>query len=363
MRRRPLARDDGSTPAPCSRPRDRGRFFARFAIALAVAGLSGCDRLIERQIERNLDRVDTETLSSPDLQVVLCGTGSPLPDAGRAAACSAVIANGELWLVDVGPGAWETVDLADLPAAALRGVLLTHFHSDHVGDLGEAITQSWIAGRAEPLEVVGPEGVARIVDGLARVYAADVDARVAHHGDEWLPRSAAGAIAREFPLPAEGEGLVVLERGGLRITAFAVDHRPVTPAVGYRFDWRGRSVVFSGDTRASANLAQFARGADLLIHEGLDAEMIRRVVEVAARTGRRRMSKLAGDVIGYHTTPVEAARIAHDAGVATLVFHHIVPPPNQVLARWRFLRGVADVFAGEVVLGDDGRRFALAPKP
>jgi ribonuclease Z len=70
--------------------------------------------------------------------VILCGTDSPLPDATRAAACTAIVAGGELVLVDVGPGPWETADLANLPTAALGAVLLTHFHSDHIGDLGEA---------------------------------------------------------------------------------------------------------------------------------------------------------------------------------------------------------------------------------
>jgi ribonuclease Z len=273
-----------------------------------------------------------------------------------------VIANGEVWLVDVGPGAWESVDLANLPTAALRGVLLTHFHSDHIGDLGEAITQSWIAGRAAPLEVVGPTGVGGIVSGLAQVYAADIDYRVAHHGESALPRAAAGALAREFALPSDGEASVVLDRDGLKITMFAVDHRPVTPAVGYRVDWRGRSIVFSGDTKRSANLLRFTKGADILVHEGLDAEMVHRVSETAARMGRPRVARLANDILSYHTAPIEAAEIARAAGVATLVFSHVVPPPSNAWIRRHFLAGVSDVFTGEVVLGEDGQRFALAPR-
>src|SRR5690606_21145362 len=83
--------------------------------ALAPAAASGRERLVERQIERNLERVDESVLTSPALQVVLCGTGSPIADRERAAACTAVIAGGHFVLVDVGPGAWETLDLANLP--------------------------------------------------------------------------------------------------------------------------------------------------------------------------------------------------------------------------------------------------------
>jgi ribonuclease Z len=142
-------------------------------LAVALLLVAGCDRLADRQIARSLTRVDRSILSSPDLSVVLCGTGSPLPDAQRAGACTAIVAGGQIYLVDVGPGSWERVDLADLPTDAVGSVLLTHFHSDHIGDLGETITQSWIAGRAQPLAVYGPAGTAQVVEGFARAYAQD----------------------------------------------------------------------------------------------------------------------------------------------------------------------------------------------
>ena len=169
----------------------------RFLVFVALAAaLPGCDRLIERQLDKNLSRVDTSVLTSPDLQVVICGSGSPLSDATRAAACTAVIAGGELVIVDSGPGSWEVLDLENLPIGKVSAVLLTHFHSDHIGGLGEAITQSWIAGRAQPLAVYGPEGIERVVAGFGEAYASDADYRVAHHGDAYMPRAAAGARRR-----------------------------------------------------------------------------------------------------------------------------------------------------------------------
>jgi len=328
----------------------------------ALAAVPGCERLVEREIERNLQRVDESVLRSPDLQVVLCGTGSPLPDASRAGACTAVIAGGHFVLVDVGPGAWETLDLANLPIGHVETVLLTHFHSDHVGDLGEAMTQGWIAGRAAPLEVFGPPGTARVVAGFDEAYAADAAARVAHHGDRWMPHAAAGAVARELALPPGTEAAPVLERDGLRVTMFAVDHAPVVPAVGYRFDFAGRSVVVSGDTRKSASVVANARGADLLVHEALQEGMVGRAAAAARRLGRERVAKLAGDIPGYHTSPVEAAEVAREAGVPHLVLTHLVPAPPNGLARRIFLAGVADVYGGEVTLGADGMRFSLPPR-
>ena len=333
------------------------------ALVCAALSLAGCDRLIDRQIERNLSRVDDSVLRSPDLQVVICGSGSPLQDPHRASACTAVIAGGVFVIVDAGPGSWKTLDLANLPTGQLQAVLLTHFHSDHIGDLGEATTQSWIAGRTAPLEVIGPEGVSRVVEGFAEAYAADVGYRVTHHGDTNMPRAAAGAVAREVVLgEAPDASALVLDEKGLRVTMFKVDHDPVRPAVGYRFDFAGRSVVVSGDTRKSTSLIEHAKGADLLIHEALAAELVSRAVAVAKQLHHDRQAALAHDILGYHTTPVEAAEVARDAGVGELVLTHLVPGPANFLARRAFLRGVGDVYPGKVVLAEDGMRFALSPK-
>jgi ribonuclease Z len=333
------------------------------ALLAVVIGTIGCQQLIDRQVDRTLTRVDESVLRSPDLQVVLCGTGSPLVDPERAAACTAVIAGGHFFLVDVGPGSAKVVNLANLPLDHLEGVLLTHFHSDHIGDLGEAITQSWIAGRAQPLDVYGPTGVAAIVEGFGAAYAADVDARVLHHGEQYMPRAASGAVAHETALPGGPQAdALVFDRDGLRITMFRVDHDPVRPAVGYRFDFAGRSVVVSGDTKKGEGVAAHAKGADLLIHEALAAEFTARAVEGANRLGMTRLAKLAGDIPGYHTTPREAGEVAAEAGVSHLVLTHLVPPPSNVIMRRAFKNDASQAFDGEVTVGEDGMRFALAPR-
>jgi ribonuclease Z len=337
---------------------------AALAIFVIIPALSACDRLMDREIERAFrQRGDRSVLQSPDLNVVLCGTGSPLPDPERAGACTAVLAGGEFVLVDVGPGAWETLDLAGLPTGDLSAVLLTHFHSDHIGDLGEAITQSWIAGRTQPLDVYGPQGVTRVVDGFNQAYTADARYRTAHHGEQYMPAAAAPAVGHDVALgEAADADAVVFDRNRLRVTMFRVDHDPVVPAVGYRFDYRGRSVVVSGDTAKSTSLIAHAAGADLLVHEALQPEMMSRVAGVAERLDRKRLAKMARDTVDYHTSPVEAAEVARAAGVTTLVFTHVVPGPRNALMRRMFLAGVDGVFPGDVVLGEDGMRFTLPPK-
>jgi ribonuclease Z len=345
-----------STMFNCATPR------RLVAVAVLLGGLAGCNRIVDHQIESNLSRVRSDLLTSPDMHVILCGTGSPLPDRTRASACTAVIAGGEFVLVDVGPGSWETVDLANLPTAALSAVLLTHFHSDHVGDLGEAVTQSWIAGRTRPLEVYGPVGTDQVVAGFRLAYAQDVNYRVAHHGEEYLPRAAGIPLAHEVALGDDPTAsAVVFERNGLRVTMFRVDHAPVVPAVGYRFDYRGRSVVVSGDTRKSDSVIQHAAGADILIHEALNRELMGHAADIAQRLGKARLAKLARDTLTYHTSPVEAAEVAKAAGVKHLVLTHLVPGPPNFLARRLFTEGMAEHFDGQITLGDDGLELTLTP--
>jgi len=180
----------GSETAP-------GRRFPKGAnalLCLLLAGSLGCDavvgRTIEAAVERQRSAGHTEWLDDGALHVVLCGTGSPLPDPTSAAACTAVVAGGRVSVVDVGPGSQEVAQLIGLPRAALGGVLLTHFHSDHIGELGEWAMQSWVAGRKEAFRVFGPPGVARVAGGFQQAYGLDDEYRIAHHGLDNMPRSA-----------------------------------------------------------------------------------------------------------------------------------------------------------------------------
>ena len=294
----------------------------------------------------------SQTWRDGNLHVVLCGTGSPLQDPERASACTAIVAGSEFVLIDVGPGSWRKVDLLQLPLANLSAVLLTHFHSDHIGDLGEAITMSWVAGRTKALEVYGPPGVENVVRGFQAAYQLDAGYRTEHHSAEFMP--ALGAKAKGTAVEA---GKTVFERNGLRIVAFAVSHAPVEPAYGYRIEYRGRKVVISGDTAKSAELEKQAAGADLLIHDALSKEMIVGAANMAESLGQQRRAKMARDIVLYHASPVEAAETAAAAKVGTLVLSHIVPVLRNEGQQRLFLKGTAEAFAGKIVLARDGMRF------
>jgi len=324
------------------------------------------DAVFRHVIDRNLATTRTDLLAPDALRVVLCGTGDPLPDRDRADACTAIFAGGNIYLVDVGPGAWRNLALWRIPAPRLAAVMLTHFHSDHIGDLGEVNMQTWAQGRAHPLRVYGPPGVEQVVNGFTQAYALDERYRVAHHGAALMPpanwQMEPLTVKIDTPpgaSPCAGGSAPVVEENGLKVTAFTVDHSPAAPAYGYRFDYKGRSVVISGDTVKCANLVAAAAGADVLIHEAQAAHLVKLIEDAAERGGNARVARIMHDILLYHTTPVEAASVANQAGVEMLVLSHIGPPTPNALARIAFMRGVATVRPHAVVLGYDGMLLTL----
>jgi ribonuclease Z len=140
---------------------------------------------------------------------------------------------------------------------------------------------------------------------------------------------------------------------------FKVEHPPILPAVGYRFEYGGRSVVVSGDTRKSANVELHARGVDLLVHEALSPELMGVIQGAAEAVGNLGIAKIAGDVLDYHATPVEAAEIAESAGVGHLLYYHVVPPMPIPGLQAVFLKGVSEAYHGPVTLGRDGTSISL----
>ncbi len=313
------------------------------------------NRLITAVIHRNMDDADRAALFEDDaLRLLVCGSSSPFPSEDRARPCLAVIAGGKFYVVDTGPGSWNRMALLRIPAERIGAVLYTHFHSDHIGDLGEFNMQTWVAGRPGPLPVYGPEGVQRVVAGYQEAYALDNGYRTAHHGAALLVPENGLMQAHPFTPNEDGSRAEVLRDGDLRISVFPVSHAPISPAVGYRFDYKGRSLVISGDTVKDAHLTAAAQGTDLLVHEAQNQEMVAQIQAAAGELHRPRLEKVMGDIPSYHTSPVEAAEIANAAGVPLLLMYHLTPPPPNALAERVFLRGVSAIRERGTVLARDG---------
>jgi ribonuclease Z len=302
-----------------------------------------------------------------------------MPDLTRANACVAVIAGGRVVIIDAGPGSWAKLAALQVPAAKVETVLLTHLHSDHIGDLGELATQSWLGGRKIPLNVYGPpappeserttnaegetlgeNGTEKAVTGFAQAYNSDAEFRIAQ-GHDLVPTEAARMIGHDIPAPAAEESVTVYDQDGLKISAFLVNHDPVEPAFGYRIEYRDRAAVISGDTAKVPNMVRFSKGADLLVHEALSTRLVELLASALDQSGNTRAGTMGRHIIAYHTTPVEAAKIAKQADVKLLVFTHEVPPLRNGLMRHMFMDGVAEARGpnGDIMLGRDGLLVTL----
>lgn len=341
------------------------RWIAGLVLLIGVGGFAawlGADRFVERVMQARAEaalRGDALARMDDGLHVVLCGSGSPLPDPTRAGPCVLVVAGEQVLMVDVGSGSMRNLGLMGVPPGAVDALLLTHFHSDHIDGIGELMLQRWAGGgRTSPLPIHGPEGVSPIVAGFNQAYAQDFGYRIAHHGSDVIPPEGAGAIAQPFAMPGP-EGHVLFEREGLKVTVFEVDHAPVAPSVGYRFDYRGRSAVISGDTVPTDSVRAFATGVDLLVHEALASELVNILTRAAEAVGNARVATITRDILDYHTSPVQAAEIAQAAGARHLLYYHIVPQLPVWLLERRFVAGVDDVYDGPVTVGRDGTWIAM----
>ena len=329
---------------------------------LAILVYSQRATLIERLMARGLEtRLSTNILEELEdgLHLALCGAGGPMPAPKASGPCVAVVAGDRLFVVDAGTDGLRNLGRMGYPAGGIEAVFLTHFHSDHIDGLGELATIRWVsAANTSPLPVYGPQGVEQVVAGFNTSYALDKVYRHDHHGDAVAPLSGAGMIAKPFAQPELGQLAVLYDEDDLTIEALAVDHMPINPAVGYRFTYKDRSLLITGDTVKLPNIERFAKGVDLLVHEALAPNLLNIMHDAATKTGNQILAKITHDVLDYHASPVEAAETARDAGVGHLLYYHIVPPlviPGQEAL---FLNGAQDIFS-DYTVGQDGTAFSL----
>jgi ribonuclease Z len=275
------------------------------------------------------------------MQVVILGSGSPLPDPNRAGPSTLVRTSAGDFLIDAGRGVLLRMSAALAGPGGLASVLLTHLHSDHITDLNDVITMRWAMSFApSPLRVVGPVGTAKVVAATEAMLATDIGYRLAHHDDlNWNPDTVVDEVS---------EG-VVFEQGEVRITAAPTDHAPVHPTVAFRIDDGESSVVLAGDTIPCEGLDRLAAGADVLVHTVVRKDQIEAI-------GLPRLV----DVLDYHSDVAQAADTAARAGVRTLVLTHMVPAPAPGTEQ-EWIDQAAPVFGGEILVAADLMTIEVGP--
>jgi len=267
------------------------------------------------------------------MQVIILGSGSPLPDPQRAGPSTLVRTSVGDFLFDCGRGVLMRAAGAGSGAWAFRGVFLTHLHSDHITDLNDIYTSRWVTSfQANPLPVYGPPGTAALLDAIATMLEPDVGYRLAHHADLTWPPSATVTELESGP---------VFEEGAVRITAAPTDHAPVRPTLGYRISDGGQSVVIAGDTVPCGGLDELSTGAGVLVHTVVRRDLIEQF-------GLPRLT----DVLDYHSSVAQAAGTAARNGVDTLVLTHLVPAPAAGTEQ-EWLDQATPQFNGAVIVAHD----------
>ena len=336
------------------------------AIVVLLIGLVlllGRGWLAERVFQSALDNtvgVDQSARLDDGLHVYVCGSGSPMPDANRAGPCLAVLAGNQAFVFDAGSGSIRKLGRMGFPMPKIQAAFLTHLHSDHIDGLGELLLQAWVAGgRAAPLPVYGPAGTDQVIAGFNSAYAIDQGYRVAHHGPQIVQPSGFGGAAQIITLADGTDSRVVYASSGVKITVIRVNHAPISPAFGYRIDYKGRSVALSGDTVYSPSFVGASKGVDVMLHEALNKEMIAALGKKLAERGQAKNAQIMIDIQNYHASPEDAARAANEAGVQALVLYHMVPAPPARLIEPLFLGQAPKLFKGTLKLAQDGMIISL----
>lgn len=288
--------------------------------------------------------------------VITVGTATPLPGK-RAQTGTAVFVNGKFFMFDVGAGVVQKSENFRLPLRQLNGVFLTHYHSDHIMDLPNIISRSWVMGRKNDLHVYGPDGLKSLVKATTDFLQIENQYRVDHHGPKVMDTTKANAIPHEFHV-AQNASKVVYKQDGVTITAFDVNHEPIEPAVGFLIEYKGKKVVISGDTKKNALLEKMAQNCDLLVHEVLLMPFQKMLSKELEDAGMNRNAGIIHDIQEYHIGAREVAALAQRAKVKKLVLNHLGPAPDNFIIRNMYNKELKG-YDGPIHLADDGDKFIV----
>ena len=272
--------------------------------------------------------------------VITLGTGTPVPNPERSGPATAVVIGRRVLLFDAGPGVMRRIAAAGLPIDGVTAAFITHLHSDHTLGLPDLMLTSWVMGRSTPMRLHGPPGLRRMTDLLLSAWAEDTVVRV-----QGLERGRTGGYTLDVREISEG---VVFDSAGVKVTAIKVPHGEWPHAFAYRVDAADRSIVISGDTRASEALERASSGVDILIHEVYPETRI----APENRPGGEFWPRYLREV---HTSDVELGRIAAKAQPRVLLLTHVLfmgATEDEVLAGIR--RGG---FTGRVLFAKDLSRY------
>ena len=286
-------------------------------------------------------RLTAGQIPQPATRLILLGTaGGPRPRKSRASPAQVILANNEGYVVDCGNGVAIQLVRAGVPLKAVRHVFVTHQHSDHNADYGNLLLLAWASGLQSRVDTWGPPPLARMTNLFFEMNAYDIHTRISDEG-----RVPLVPLVHAHQITESG---VVMKDENVTVTGVLVEHPPIAPAFGYRFDSRDRSIVISGDTKRSEALIRLAQGADVLVHEALYPEAVDRLVAPLPNA-----TALKKSILSHHTPAEDVGRVATAAGVKTLVLSHLVPAEDASVTDQMWIDAVRSTYKGRIIVGRD----------
>jgi ribonuclease BN (tRNA processing enzyme) len=280
--------------------------------------------------------------------IILGSMGGPSVGRARYMTSHVILHGGAAHVVDCGYGVTEQLVRAGVRLQDIRDIFITHHHPDHNIELGTLMYFAWFAGLDDTPKLYGPPPLNQIATDYFKAIKPDVDV--------WLDDLGRKPMAPATVKEISSAGAVVATKD-MKVTSAIVNHPPVVPALAYRFDFPDRSIVFSGDTTPMESVARLAKGADVLVHEAMYMDAMKREVAATA-SSRAGGSAIAGDrdklwvhLMRSHSPAAEVGRIAAEAGVKTLVLSHIVPITGVSDNQWK--AAAAKHFKGRIIVARD----------
>ena len=278
-------------------------------------------------------------------KLVLLGTAAgPVPGRGRKMTSHVMLSNGAAYVLDCGLGVTDRYAETGIPFGALKSIFITHHHTDHNIEYGPLLIVGWIQGMHHDVRAYGPPPLKQMTEDFMRAYKTTVD----FWAEDLKMKPLTGIEVKE--ISAAGP---VMQDDNVKVSAIVVEHPPVKPAFGYRFDFKDRSIAFSGDTAPLEAVAQMAKGADILVHETMYVQAVEKYIKGQIAKGRPvKFEAFMAHMKADHTPVEDVGRIAAEAGVKTLVLSHLTPAiPSITDDIWR--APAAKHFKGEIIVGKD----------
>jgi ribonuclease BN (tRNA processing enzyme) len=278
-------------------------------------------------------------------KLVLLGTGAgPVPGRTRKMTSHVMLSNGAAYVLDCGLGVTDRIAETGISFGALRSIFITHHHADHNIEYGPLLIVGWIQGMPLSIRAYGPPPLRQMTLDFMKAYKPTVD----FWAEDFRMKPLETVDVTEVP----GAGPVMQDEN-VKVTSVVVQHPPVTPALGYRFDFHDRSIAFSGDTTPLEAIAQLAKGADVLVHEAMYVPAVENYLREQVAKGRPvKFDDFMAHMKADHSPVGDVGRIAQEAGVKTLVLSHLTPAIESISDdTWR--APAAQYFKGEIIVGHD----------